>query len=98
MDTESPQRIGVAVDAMPPRGEADHPRTRGKSAGGTHFGILENDAVGDANAELAGSVQIDVRCRLAAFDMLAAAVDVAAKFIGETKMRQMRKDPARRAR
>ena len=98
MKTKRPQRFGVAVDAMAPRSEADHPCSGCEGSGRTNFGIFENDAVANRNVELTGSVEIDVRCRLAALDMLAAAVDMVTECAGESEMAQVRPDPPCRAR
>src|SRR5256885_5942643 len=87
----------MPVETVLPGREADHACAGREGAGRADLRISEDHAVANRNAEPIGRVQIDVRRWFAAFDMLAAAVDVRTEDIRETKMIEMRANPARRA-
>src|SRR5690349_15211886 len=78
--------------------KADHGRTGCDRAGHAYGRIFDDHASFDRNSELPSGVKIEVRGGLAAFDMIAAAVDVIAESIGEAEVAEMRPNPLDRAR
>src|SRR5688500_2474354 len=78
--------------------QADDPPARSDGASGSDLRILDDRAAFDRHAELRRSVEIEVRRRLAALDMLGAAVEVVAESFAEAEVVEMGRDPPHRAR
>ena len=83
----------MPIPAMRTRRQADDSGSRNKRAGRTDDRVLENRAVADWDFDHRCCVQIDVRLRLAAFDMLAPAVDVFAERPLQPEMPEVAADP-----
>ena len=92
------EHLGMAVDAVRPSGEADHPAAGRERARRSDSQILDDRAILYRDAELPRRMEIQVRRGLAPLDMLAAAVDMATESVGEADMLEVPANPARRAR
>ena len=75
----------MAGEAMRARGEPDHlaPDASAPVAPTSESSMIAQSAI---DAELVGGIEIEVGRRLAALDMLVAAVDVVAERIGQAEM------------
>src|SRR4051812_6926187 len=92
-----PQPIGVTINAVVPRGDADDRGARSERARDSDVRIFEDHTAANIGAELACRIQVQIGLGLAALDVLAPAIHMRAKRVVEAEMFEMAAQPAGRA-
>ena len=98
VDADGTQPFVMSVAAMAASAQADDVRAGCDCAGRPHRRILQDRATCDIDAQRLRSVKIDVRRRLAALHMLAAAEDPVPECIADAEMVEMPGNPGGPAR